>query len=238
MTSSPILSIVLPAYEEAANLGKLLPELHGVARMLTSEYEILVIDSAEPRDATPEVCRKNGVRHIPRTGGSFYGSAVCTGFRQSTGRYVVMMDADGSHHPNFIAELWPHREKYDLVIASRYVRGGQTENPPGLIFLSLLVNLTFRLVLNLPCHDVSNSFRLYRGDEVRALQLECVNFDIVEEILVKLNRQGDSFRVKEVPFTFEKRKEGKTKRNLITFAISFVVTLYKLRRMSRPIRPS
>lgn len=239
MSSSPLLSIVLPAYEEAANLRELLPELHRVAKTLTPEYEILVIDAAEPRDDTPQVCADNGIRCIPRTGGARYGNAVCTGLRTSTGRHVIMMDADGSHSPDFIAQLWAYRDEYDLVIASRYVRGGQTENPFILIFLSLVVNITFRLVLGLRCQDVSNSFRLYRGDDVRKLQLECVNFDIVEEILVKLNLQSDSpFRIKEVPFTFGKRKEGKTKRNLAAFAVSFAYTLYRLRRMIHQIRRS
>jgi len=233
MSAAPTLSIVLPAYEEAANLRQILPELRRAAEALTSAYEILVIDAAEPRDATPEICAENGIRCIPRTGGAYYGNAVCTGFREARGQYVVIMDADGSHGPGFIAKMWPHREEYDLVIASRYVPGGQTENPFILIFLSLAVNVTFRLVLNLSCHDVSNSFRLYRGDQVRALRLECANFDIVEEILVKLSRGKEGFRLKEVPFTFEKRKEGKTKRNLVAFAISFIVTLYKLWRMSR-----
>ena len=83
-----------------------------------------------------------------------------------------------------------------------------------LIFMSLMVNVVFRLALGLKCYDVSNSFRLYRGDDLRTLQLKCDNFDIVEEILVKLTVARPGYRIKEVPFVFEKRKAGKTKRNL------------------------
>jgi dolichol-phosphate mannosyltransferase len=225
------LSIVLPAYEEAANLRMLLPQLHEVAASLVPTYEILVIDTETPRDETPEVCRAQGVLYIPRGGGSQYGDAIRTGVKRTRGRHVILMDADGSHAPSFIRELWPFRDHYDLVIASRYIRGGRTENPAILIFLSLIVNVVFRLVLNLKCHDVSNSFRLYQGDPLRALHLRCNDFDVVEEILVKLNSGDQSLRIKEVPFTFEKRKEGKTKRNLVAFAIGYLETLYRLYRI-------
>src|SRR5205085_7298845 len=127
------------------------------------------------------------------------------------GRWVLVMDGDGSHNPLTVPELWQHRQDNDLVIASRYVRGGQTENPAILIFMSQIVNVVFRLALRLKCLDVSNSFRLYRGDDVRSLRLECNHFDIVEEILVKLAGLRPGFRIKEVPFTFERRKAGKTK---------------------------
>jgi dolichol-phosphate mannosyltransferase len=88
-------------------------------------------------------------------------------------------------------------------------------------------------VLGLKCADVSNSFRLYRGDELRALQLECDNFDIVEEILVKLFFSRPGYRLKEVPFVFEQRRAGKTKRKLLVFAIGYIGTLVRLHRLKR-----
>jgi len=232
--NAPIeLSIAIPAYEEAANLQILLPKLHEVASRLTPYYEILIIDAQEPRDDTPAICAQNNTPCIARTGGTQYGAAIRTALKTVKGRYVVIMDADGSHAPTFIPKLWDFRKDYDLVIASRYVEGGKTENPYILIFLSLVVNVVFRLVLNLDCRDVSNSFRLYRGDSLRALTLECEHFDVVEEILVKLNSTDNTFKIKEVAFTFEKRKKGKTKRNLVIFALGYLGTLCKLYRMKR-----
>jgi dolichol-phosphate mannosyltransferase len=64
--------------------------------------------------------------------------------------------------------------------------GGKTENPAILVWTSLIVNVMLLMVLGLKCADVSNNFRLYRGHDLRALSLECENFDIVEVILVKL----------------------------------------------------
>jgi dolichol-phosphate mannosyltransferase len=229
------LSIVLPAYEEAENLDSLLPKLHGVAKELAVNYEIVVVDTETPRDSTPEVCARHGARYVPRRGGSMYGNAVETGIATSTGEYVLLMDADGSHNPDFIPELWKWRADYDLVIASRYAPGGKTENPWLLIVMSHMVNVIFRLVLGLNCLDVSNSFRLYRGDDLRKLRLECRHFDIVEEILVKLSYSRHPYRIKEVPSTFEKRKAGKTKRQLLTFAIGYVGTLWRLLSLKRKV---
>jgi dolichol-phosphate mannosyltransferase len=236
--SATELSIVLPAYEEADSLNQVLPVLQEVAATLIPTFEIIVVDTMQPRDNTPDVCSRLGVTYVPRRGGDLYGDAVRTGFQTARGQYVVMMDGDGSHNPRALPSLWEHRAAYDLVIASRYVRGGQTENPAVLILMSQMVNIVFRIVLGLKCYDVSNSFRLYRGDDVRSLRLECNHFDIVEEILVKLVALRPDFRIKEVPFTFEKRKAGKTKRQLLTFILGYVGTLVRLLRLQAKAKRS
>ena len=225
------LSVVLPAYEEAGSLKQLLPILKESVQSLTSSYEILVVGTQQPRDDTLALCAALGVTYLPRRGGDLYGDAVRTGIADARGRWIMMMDADGSHNPRIFPQLWQHRHEFDLVVASRYVRGGETENPAILIFMSHVVNIIFRVVLNLKCYDVSNSFRLYRGDDVRRLELECNHFDIVEEILVKLVGSREEFRIKEVPSTFEKRKAGKTKRRLFVFILGYLGTLLRLLRL-------
>jgi dolichol-phosphate mannosyltransferase len=164
-----------------------------------------------------------------------YGDAIRTGISASRGRYVILMDADGSHDPGFLGELWTHRDTSDVVIASRYIKGGRTENPAMLILMSLAVNVIFRLVLGLSCRDVSNSFRLYQGEPLRKLKLECNNFDIVEEILVTLSVSKPDFKISEVPFTFGQRRAGKTKRKLLPFVFSYIVVLYRLYRLKAKI---
>ena len=230
---APQLSLVLPAYEEASNLEWLLPKLHEVAAQLAPEHEILVIDTVVPRDNTPSVCRRHNARCLPRQGGELYGDAVRTAVGHAAGEFVVLMDADGSHNPEYLLEMWRHRMTSDIVIASRYVRGGETENPALLIFMSLAVNVVFRLALGLKCYDVSNSFRLYRGADFRSLRLTCNHFDVVEEILLKLLAVNPGYRIKEIPFKFEKRKAGKTKRHLLTFALGYIVTLLRLIKLKR-----
>ena len=106
------------------------------------------------------MCREHGVRYLARSEGARYGHAIRTAVKEARGAFVILLDAEGSHKPGFLPRLWEQRPDADLVIASRYVAGGRTENPALLILMSLMVNVAFRLALGLKCHDVSNSFRL------------------------------------------------------------------------------
>jgi dolichol-phosphate mannosyltransferase len=223
------LSIVLPAYNEEENLRLLIPRIRQVCEALSPSFEILVVDTVTPIDGTAEVCAEQQIRYLNRTGGNLYGDAVRTGIANSSGRFVIFMDADGSHPPHFLQDLYVRREEADVVVASRYVSGGFTENSRILVLMSWLVNMGYRLVLGLKCKDVSNSFKLYPGTALRALSLRCDNFDIVEEILVRMMQANPGFRILEVPFTFKKRMFGQTKRNLVSFVFSYAVTLMRLR---------
>ena len=223
------LTVVIPAYNEAENLRVLLPRLVGVLRREKIVFEILVVDRIMRTDDTPEICGNNGAVYVNRKNSDFFGDAIRTGISLSRGRYVAFMDADGSHPPEFVTELYKFRNDYDVVVASRYVDGGGTENAKTLILMSRLLNIIYSLVLNIPCKDVSNNFKLYRKDLFANIALYCDNFDIVEEILFKIVRNNPGVKIKEVPFKFEKRKFGETKRNLFAFIVSFAITLFKLR---------
>ncbi len=230
------LSIVLPAYREGLALERLLPEVKLQAAKLTRSAEIVVVDASEPLDETPEVCERYGVRHVHRRGGNYYGDAVRTGVAEAKGKWIIFMDADGSHNPEHLERLWAEREQFDIVIGSRYVRGGETENPWILIAMSYVVNLTFRVAFQLDCRDVTNSFRLYSGAVLRSLSLASNDFDIVEEMLIKVVAGPTQGTVMEVPVVFERRKAGESKRNLVAFAASYLTTLARLRRFREAAR--
>lgn len=223
------LSVILPSYQEGENLKLLLPGLKRAAAAVSPAYEVIVVDTCQPKDDTAEVCREHQVRYVPRRGGDSFGDAVRTGIEAAQGEWTVFMDADGSHSPEMIPKLARYADDYDVVIASRYVQGGRTENSRALVLMSRLLNLVYVWVLKLNCRDVSNSFKLYRTAQLKAIPLRCNNFDIVEEILVKIQRLLKTVRIKEVPFTFERRKAGKTKRNLVTFILTYAFTLVRLR---------
>lgn len=222
-------SVILPAYNEEENLRLLIPRIHHVCEELSPSFEILVVDTMTPMDGTAELCEEQQVRYLSRSGGNSYGDAVRTGIVSSTGRYVIFMDADGSHPPHFLHDVYRVCQEADVVIASRYVSGGYTENSKALVLMSWFVNIGYRVILGLKCKDVSNSFKLYPGNALRALKLSCDNFDIVEEILYKLMKANPGFKILEVPFTFKKRMFGQTKRNLLTFVFSYATTLVRLR---------
>jgi dolichol-phosphate mannosyltransferase len=238
--SNPIetlqLSVVIPSYLEAESLRTLLPAIKTGAAALTPSFEVLIVDTQAPLDDTAAVCQLHGVRHLHRTGGNQYGDAVRTGIREARGRYILSMDADGSHSPSFFPALWAKRDRFDIVIGSRYMAGGHTENPAILIWMSYVVNLTFRIAFSIRAKDVTNSFRLYRADVLRALTLESDDFDILEEILITAITKHPSTTIGEVPITFSRRKAGESKRKLVQFAFGYLKTLQKLRKFQKAAR--
>jgi len=222
-------SIIIPSYLEEENLRIIIPRLKNEMQKLGDDYEILIVDTMRPMDATEDVCRSNNVICLNRKNGNHYGDAVRTGLENARGEYIIIMDADGSHSPEFISNLYHYKNNYDVVIASRYVDGGATDNNRILILTSWMVNVIYSVVLNLKCKDVSNSFKLYRGNLIKNLDLCCDNFDIVEEILYKLKKMKKGLKIKEIPFSFKKRMFGETKRNLFCFMLTYIFTLFKLR---------
>jgi dolichol-phosphate mannosyltransferase len=227
------LTVMIPAYREAEALRALLPKIVAAASALTPAYEVLIVDTQERMDDTDDVCAIWDARHIRRRGGDQYGDAIRTGIAEARGRYILCMDADGSHNPASFASLWAERERWDIVIGSRYAPGGQTENPTILIAMSYVVNLTFRIAFKLSARDVTNSFRLYHADVLKPLKLESNDFDILEEILIRCVTHRPPARVGEVPVTFERRKAGESKRKLVKFAFGYISTLQKLRRFQK-----
>ena len=230
------LTVMLPAYNEAEALRDLLPTIKAAAAALTPSFEILILDTQTAMDATAEVCAENGVRHIRRSGGNQYGDAIRTGIAQARGAHLLCMDADGSHSASYFASMWAQRNNYDIVIGSRYVAGGHTENPAVLIWMSYVLNLTFRVVFNIHAKDVTNSFRLYRASILRPMKLDSDDFDILEEILIKAVTHRPPARITEVPVTFGRRKAGESKRNLVKFAFGYFTTLQKLRTFQKAAR--
>lgn len=229
MSIEPALSVVLPAYMEEENLRVLLPRVVATLDALGIAWEVIVVDTNPPIDQTAAVCHANGCQCVPRAGGNDFGDAVRTGILQSRGERVILMDADGSHPPEFICNLWACRKDADIVIASRYTSGGVTENGWALKLMSRALNVSYSWFLGLKYADVSNSFKMYPGPLLRGLHLSCQHFDIVEEILFKLVHGHKSLRVKEVPFAFKKRMFGDTKRNLLLFVLSYAYTIVRLR---------
>lgn len=222
------LSIVLPAYSEQKNLDILLPRIFNTVKSFEANFEVLVIDTESPLDFTKNVCEKYGAIYINRDGDNSFGSAFRTGINNSKGKYVVFMDADGSHSPEFISKLYEKRSDNCVVIASRYTEGGYADDKQSLVWMSKILNLIYGIALRLKIKDISNNFKLYDRTLIKNLELKCNNFDIVEEIIYKIVRHNENVNITELPYSFKKRMFGQTKRNLITFMLTFIITLFRL----------
>lgn len=123
------ISVVLLAYKEEENLRVLLPEIIEEVKKCGEEYEILVIDTEKPLDNTEGVCQEYGARYINQKYPGF-GGAFRTGIEEAGKDKFLILDSDGSHPPKYIPQIHKKfvEENCDVVIGSRYVKGGVTND--------------------------------------------------------------------------------------------------------------
>ena len=220
------LTIIIPSLNESDNLKKLIPEIKSeIGKKFT--YEIFIIDGINKDNKTFKITKKNSIRYLNRIRNNDYGNAVRLGIKKSTGKYILFMDGDYSHNPKFILKLYENK-LYDVVIASRYVPGGKTDNSLLSETLSRFLNKFYNIILNLELEDVSNSFKLYNTKMIKRLHLSCNHFDIIEEIIFKLKKNNNEIKFLEIPYHFKQRKFGKSKRNFFVI-IAYLFSILKLR---------
>lgn len=224
MTGPPELSVLLPVLNERDNVVELLPRLGRILSGLGCTYEVLVVDGGS-RDGTADAARGLGARVMVQQEPG-YGGALREGFAAVTGAYVLTLDADLSHDPNFIVKLWRARTTADVVIASRYVRGGVAYMPLHRALLSRTLNRFFAYGLSLPLRDLSSGFRLYRARALAGLDLTGRNFEILEEVLVKAYVAG--WRVVEIPFTYYPRDRGSSHARVFRFGLDLLHAFARL----------
>ncbi len=218
------LSVLIPVLNERDNVVALLPRLHRVLDQLGCTREVLVVDGGS-RDGTAEAATGLGARVLVQQSPG-YGGALREGFATAVGAYVLTLDADLSHDPDFIIKMWRARDSADVVIASRYVKGGVAYMPFNRKLLSRVLNRFFALGLGLPVRDMSSGFRLYRAAVLAGLGLEGRNFDILEEVLVKAYAAGWS--VVEIPFTYYPRDAGSSHARVVAFGLDLLRAFARL----------
>ena len=223
----PDLSVVIPALNEAENLKSLLPLIQQVVADLGITAEIIVVDGGSVDDTKSIVKAFNG-RVVDQTERG-YGGALLAGFASACAPYLATMDADLSHPPIFLKDFWRERMNSDVLIASRYVAGGKADMAVGRRILSTILNRTYGLLLGLKLKDLSSGFRMYDHKLIDRIDLRARDFDVLEEILVKIHINGG--RIKEVPFHYRVRHSGKSHAKLIRFGWAYSKTLLRMCRL-------
>ncbi|MBK9384509.1 MAG: polyprenol monophosphomannose synthase [Planctomycetes bacterium] len=208
--------IVVPTYDEAQNVE---PLARAIVQAVP-DADILFVDDNSP-DGTGGIVRELGaadarIRLLARPGKLGLGTAYLAGFRHGLeGGYdqIVTMDADFSHDPRYLPDLLAGLEERDLMIGSRYVRGGGVRNW-GLHrrVLSRFANFYARALLGLRVHDCTAGFRAYRIEVLRKLPLDRIRssgYSFLEELLYLAHLAG--FEIGETPIVFEDRRAGSSK---------------------------
>jgi dolichol-phosphate mannosyltransferase len=207
-------TVCLPTYNERENVERMVRALHAVGVC------VLVIDDSSP-DGTGEIADRlaeelDGVSVLHRPQKEGLGPAYLAGFRQALddgAELILEMDCDFSHDPVDVRRLLAAAEEVDLVLASRYVEGGGTQNW-GLVrrIISRGGSLYAQILLGAPVRDLTGGFKCYRRAVLEALPLDEIHskgYAFQIETTYRSLRRG--FSVREVPITFVDRLEGGSK---------------------------
>jgi dolichol-phosphate mannosyltransferase len=212
-TDACSVSVIVPTYCEAENLAVIVPLIARGVDAAGISGEIIVVDDNSP-DETRRVCtelaRTVPLRLIVRKEERGLSSAVVCGMQNARGDVFVVIDADLSHPPEKIADLWVavHSGEADFVIGSRYVPGGSTEEGWGVF---RWVNSKVATCLARPLTSVRDPMAgfiaIRRETFARATHLDPVGYKIGLELMVKCQ----CTKVREIPIAFKRRLHGESK---------------------------
>ncbi|MCK4589135.1 MAG: glycosyltransferase [Nanoarchaeota archaeon] len=225
------LSIILPTYNERENIVPLINSLK--ENLGNFEKEIIVIDDDSP-DGTGRLVEKlddKEVKCIIRMNERGLATALMRGIFESSGDVLVFMDTDFSHHPKVIPRLLNQLGRYDLVFASRYVKGGGMLTERKFQYpLSKLLNWFIKTALWIPILDSTNGFFVSKKEIFKGLKFKKI-FDGYGDYCFKLiyYLKKRRIKMKEIPFIYEKRKSGDSKTGILKVGVLYLKQVAKLR---------
>jgi dolichol-phosphate mannosyltransferase len=224
--------VVIPTYNEADNIPRLVPAVLGQ----DPGIEVLVVDDGSP-DGTAALVRDmmnedSRIHLIEREKKMGLGTAYVAGFKFALANgfeYVFEMDADFSHSPKEIPNFLKKIEDYDLVLGSRYVNGVRVLNwPMQRLLLSYSANVYTRIITGLPVSDATGGFKCFRRKVLESIDLESVKsngYAFQIEMSYKVWKKG--FRIAEIPIIFLDRRSGisKMSKKIVYEAVFMLWTL-------------
>lgn len=225
--------VIVPTYNERANLTTLLPAILRDPRL-----HVLVVDDNSP-DGTSQLVEEMTDTYpgrlflLTRPEKRGLGTAYLAGFRWALDRdydLICEMDADYSHDPAMLPRLVAAAQDADLVLGSRYVRGGGTSDWSALRRLvSRLGSLYARLILGLPYQDLTGGFKCFRRRVLESLDLDEIRstgYAFQIELTYRAHRAG--FRITEIPIVFAERRAGTSKMSF-DIMLEALVRVWQLR---------
>ena len=232
--------IIIPTYNEFQSLPIILDRV----RISVPNAEILIVDDSSP-DGTGELADNlsaadHHIHVMHRLSKDGLGAAYLSGFAwglQQGFDVIVEMDADGSHQPEQLPQLLEALVDADLVLGSRWVHGGGTENwSRGREILSRGGNTYTRVMLGIDINDATGGYRVFRAETLRNLDLAEVSsqgYCFQVDLAWRASQRG--MVIKEVPITFVEREVGTSKmsRRIVTEALWRVTVWGAERRLNQ-----
>jgi dolichol-phosphate mannosyltransferase len=239
------LTVVIPTYNEAENVRPMTAALFGLG---VSGLDVLIVDDESP-DGTGHIADELAVQHagrmhvIHRTGPRGLGRAYVDGFRwalEHGADFIVQMDCDFSHSPSYVPQFLERIRGYDVVVGSRYVPGGSTDEQWswGRWLLSWWANSIYtRLILGCKVKDATAGFKCWRRGTLQGIDLSRIQsqgYVFQVEMAYVTERLG--YRVLEVPIYFEDRRVGRSKMSM-PVKIEAALRVFEVRWRHRHLRP-
>ncbi|MBR9702553.1 polyprenol monophosphomannose synthase [Candidatus Woesearchaeota archaeon] len=217
MTKTKEIIVLLPTYEEADNLKTLIPLIH---KELTKQKHLILVVNDASGDGTEALIKKMSKKYPvalhERKKKDGLGKATIAGFQEALKKNpsrIIVMDADHSHPPSALTNILKKSKDYDVVIGSRYMKGGGVDNWVWYRrLLSKAANFYARTILGLKAKDITGSYRAYNPAALKKIDLNKIKsngYTFQEEILYALKQKGAT--ISETPIIFHERREGQSK---------------------------
>jgi dolichol-phosphate mannosyltransferase len=235
------ITVITPVYNERENLSTFIPKVEEALSKTYDNFEIIIVDDNSP-DRSGEIADKLAERYgnikvVHRTEKMGLGTAYKEGFKIAKGKIIVSIDSDLSHDPSVLPSMIKKAKKTDIVIGSRFVKGGKIEGRSAWRnLLSTLANYFIRIFTDSNITDWTSGLRVYKREvwEKTMPKVECIKWDFQFESLYKALL--DNFTVEEIPISFSERSGGRSKFNLGE-AFYFVLSFFKIILNTRLAKP-
>jgi glycosyltransferase involved in cell wall biosynthesis len=229
---APEVSIVLPANNEAHDIGPVIGSIRSVMDQLNHTYEIIVVDDGST-DATSERAAEAGAKVVQHPYNIGNGAAVKTGIRNARGKVLVMLDADGQHPPEDIPRLLEQLQSHHMVVGAR-TRESETSTHRNLA--NRIYNWFASYVCGRKIEDLTSGFRAIYSHIARELVPLLPNtFSYPTTITLATVRSG--FSLIYVPIVTSRRKEhGKSKIRLFSDGSRFFLIIFKITTLFSPMK--
>jgi len=209
-------AVVVPAHNEEENIEKLVNDIDNVLRQLKIQNQIVIVDD-NSNDNTATILKELSKKMTNLTPVYRYDGVCGVGLTLREGikaaknnDVIVTMDGDFSHDPKEIPKLIQGiKNGADLVIGSRYMKGGRADMPRSRIIISGLYNVLSKLFLQTFVNDLTTGFRAMKQKAIEKVELKSEGFEIHPEIHLKIYKEG--FKVIEVPIHYHRRGGGTSK---------------------------